>query len=138
LVALSVISTFMALQVSDYGTTSSMVFIPQLAGVMLIGPVGAACVALLSDAITGFAVDRRPAYKKLFNASQKVLAFTGAGLAYATFGGTVGLDSYDITRVFAPFLLAVLVYFSVNTGLVSYVVAATQDGDPIDVWRQIA
>ena len=98
LVALSIISTFMALQVSDYGTTSSMVFIPQLAGVMLIGPVGAAGVALLSDLITGIGIDRRPAYKKIFNGSQKMLAVTSAGLAYATFGGAIGLESFVITK----------------------------------------
>jgi len=138
LVALSIISTFMALQVSDYGTTSSMVFIPQLAGVMLIGPVGAAGVALLSDIITGIGIDRRPLYKKVFNGSQKALAVTSAGLAYATFGGPIGLESFVITHTFAPFLLAVLVYFAVNTGLVSYVVAVTQDDDPIDIWRKIA
>jgi len=138
LVALSIISTFMALQVSDYGTTSSMVFIPQLAGVMLIGPVGAAGVVLLSDAITGVGVDRRPLYKKVFNGAQKTIAVASAGLAYATFGGSVGLSSFEITSTFAPFLLAVLVYFAVNTGLVSYVVAVTQDDDPIDIWRKIA
>ena len=115
-----------------------MVFIPQLAGVMLIGPVGAAGVALLSDIITGVGIDRRPLYKKVFNGSQKALAVTSAGLAYATFGGVIGLESFVITQTFAPFLLAVLVYFAVNTGLVSYVVAVTQDDDPIDIWRKIA
>jgi putative nucleotidyltransferase with HDIG domain len=105
---------------------------------MLIGPVGAAGVALLSDVITGVVIDRRPLYKKIFNGSQKALAVTSAGLAYATFGGAIGLESFVITRTFAPFLLAVLVYFAVNTGLVSYVVAVTQNDDPIDIWRKIA
>jgi putative nucleotidyltransferase with HDIG domain len=40
--------------------------------------------------------------------------------------------------VVAPFLLAVIVYFGVNTTLVSYVVAETQGEHITDIWRKIA
>jgi len=42
LLALSLISTAMALKISQTGATSSLDFVPQLAAVLLIGPAGAA------------------------------------------------------------------------------------------------
>jgi putative nucleotidyltransferase with HDIG domain len=137
LFALSVVSTLMALQVSEGGTKTSLEFIPQLAGVMLIGPAGAGMIAFLSEVFYA-ALDSKPVYKKAFNVSQKTLATMSAGFAYAYFGGPVSLESFVLEQTLAPFLLAVVVYFAVNTSLVCYVVAAAQGSSFSDVWRQIA
>ena len=126
LLALSLISTLMALQVGEGGTTSSLEFIPQLAAVMLLGPVGAAGIAFLSELFSTLFAGRKAVHKRLFNVAQMTLAITAAALAYRTFGGTVSLESFEVTQVVAPFLLAVVVYFLVNTSLVSYVVAEAQ------------
>jgi len=134
---LSVVSTLMALQVSEGGTKTSLEFIPQLAGVMLLGPAGAAAISILSELVPS-SIPGKALHKKLFNFAQKTLAITCAGLAYTTFGGPVSLVSFELMETFAPFLLAVVVYFAVNTTSVSYVVAAAQ-GIPFgDVWREIA
>lgn len=66
------------------------------------------------------------------------LAIALAALAYRTFGGVISLESFDITQVLAPFLLAVIVYFGVNTTLVSYVVAEVQGEGLADIWRKFA
>jgi len=137
LFALSVVSTLMALQVSEGGTKTSLEFIPQLAGVMLIGPAGAGIIALLSELFSGQLSDK-PFYKKAFNVAQKTLATICAGLAYVTFGGPVSLTSFVLLQTFAPFLVAVVVYFAVNTSCVSYVVAAAQGSSFGEVWREIA
>jgi len=137
LLALSAVSTLMALQVSETGTKTSLEFIPQLAGVMLLGPAGAAAIALLSEIVPA-SIGRKPLYKKTFNFAQKTLSTTCAGIAYTIFGGPVSLDSFVLTQTFAPFLLAVVVYFAVNTISVSYVVAAAQNSPFGEVWGNIA
>lgn len=138
LLALSIISTLMALQVAEGGTTSSLEFIPQLAGVMLLGPAGAALIGLVSELFSTLFDQHKPLFKRAFNVAQMTLSATCAGIAYVTFGGPVSLTSFVPMETFAPFLLAVVVYFAVNTTAVSYVVAAAQGSSFGDVWREIA
>jgi hypothetical protein len=128
----------MALQIGEGGTTSSLEFIPQLAGAMLIGPAGAASIGLLTEVFSTIFARRKPLHKRLFNIAQMTLAIAAASIAYVTFGGVISRESFEITAVFAPFLLAVVVYFMVNTTSVSYVVSAAQGKRFGDVWRQIA
>ena len=87
LLALSIVSTLMALQVAEGGTTSSLEFIPQLAGVMLLGPAGAALIGLVSELFSTLFDQRKPFFKRAFNVAQMTLATTCAGIAYVTFGG---------------------------------------------------
>lgn len=138
LLALSLVSAIMALQVSEGGTTSSLEFIPQLSAVMLLGPTGAAALGLFTELFSTVFAKGKPLHKRIFNISQMTLAITMAGLAYRTFGGSVSLSSFEITATVAPFLLAVVVYFMVNTSLVSYVVAEAQKENFADIWRKIA
>ncbi|MFV1989457.1 MAG: HD-GYP domain-containing protein [Acidimicrobiales bacterium] len=138
LLALSIVSTLMALQVAEGGTTSSLEFIPQLAGVMLLGPAGAALIGLISELFSTLFDQHKPLFKRAFNVAQMTLSAAVAGLAYTTFGGPVSLTSFVLMETFAPFLLAVVVYFAVNTTCVSYVVAAAQGSPFGDVWREIA
>jgi len=138
LLALSLISAFMALQIGEGGTTSSLEFIPQLSGVMLLGPAGVAAIGLFTEIFSTLVSRRKPLQKRIFNVAQMTLAITTAALAYKTFGGPISLESFNIIQTVAPFLLAVVVYFIVNTSLVSYVVAQVQGEDFVDIWRQIA
>ncbi|TFH46334.1 MAG: HD domain-containing protein [Lysobacterales bacterium] len=138
LLALSIVSTLMALQVAEGGTTSSLEFIPQLAGVMLLGPAGAALIGLVSELFSTLFDQHKPVFKRAFNVAQMTLSAAGAGIAYTVFGGPVSLDSFVLTQTLAPFLLAVVVYFAVNTTAVSYVVAAAQGTAFGEVWRHIA
>ena len=128
----------MALQVAEGGTTSSLEFIPQLAGVMLLGPAGAALIGLVSELFSTLFAQRKPLFKRAFNVAQMTLSATCAGIAYVVVGGPVSLDSFILRETFAPFLVAVVVYFAVNTTAVSYVVAAAQGSRFGEVWRQIA
>jgi len=138
LLALSIVSTLMALQVAEGGTTSSLEFIPQLAGVMLLGPAGAALIGLVSELFSTLFAQHKPLFKRAFNVAQMTLSATCAGIAYVIFDGPVSLDSFILRETFAPFLVAVVVYFAVNTTAVSYVVAAAQGSRFGEVWRQIA
>ncbi|MFO7588580.1 MAG: HD-GYP domain-containing protein [Gemmatimonadota bacterium] len=138
LVALSVAATLLHLKFTEAGSTSSMDFVPELGAILLLGPSGAVLVTLASELISESLLERtKPAYKKLFNASQLILAVGLAGLAFAEFGGSPSLVSFPIDKTFAPFVVAVLVYFAVNTGTVSYVVAASEDAAFLTTWKKL-
>lgn len=138
LVALSVAATLLHLKFTEAGSTSSMDFVPELAAILLLGPSGAVLVTLVSELISESLLERaKPAYKKLFNASQLILAVGLAGLAFIEFGGLPSLASFPIDRTFAPFVVSVLVYFAVNTGTVSFVVAASEGASFLPTWRRL-
>jgi len=136
--ALSVVSTLMALKISEGGTTTSLDFVPQLAAVLLVGPAGATAIAALSEAISETFFYKKSAPKKIFNTSQMILSAAAAGIAFMVFGGQPDLTTLSIKESFPPFLVAILAYFAVNTGAVSYVVAAAEDKSIAETWRQMA
>jgi len=138
LLALSVVSTLMALTISEGGTTTSLDFVPQLAAVLLVGPAGATAIAALSEAISETFFYKKSAPKRIFNTSQMILSAAAAGIAFTLFGGQPDLTSLSIKESFPPFLVAILAYFAVNTGAVSYVVAAAEDKPVAETWRQMA
>jgi putative nucleotidyltransferase with HDIG domain len=138
LLALSIVSTLMALTISEGGTTTSLDFVPQLAAVLLVGPAGATAIAALSEAISETFFYKKSAPKKIFNTSQMILSAAAAGIAFTLFGGQPDLTSLSIKESFPPFLVAILAYFAVNTGAVSYVVAAAEDKPVAETWRQMA
>jgi putative nucleotidyltransferase with HDIG domain len=136
--ALSVVSTLMALKISEAGTTTSLDFVPQLAAVLLVGPAGATAIAALSEALSEILFYKKSTPKKIFNTSQMVLSAAAAGVAFMLFGGEPDLAGLSIKDSFPPFLVAIVAYFAVNTGAVSYVVAAAEDKSVAETWRQMA
>jgi len=136
--ALSVVSTLMALRISEGGTTTSLDFVPQLAAVLIVGPAGATAIAALSEAISETFFYKKSAPKKIFNTAQMIMSSAAAGVAYMLFGGQPDLANLPIKETFPPFLVAILAYFAVNTGAVSYVVAAAEEKPVAETWRQMA
>jgi putative nucleotidyltransferase with HDIG domain len=136
--ALSVVSTLMALRISEGGATTSLDFVPQLAAVLLMGPAGTTVIAALSESISEVFFYKKPTPKKIFNTSQMILSAAAAGVAFVVFGGEPNLTSLSIKESFPPFLVAIIAYFAVNTGAVSYVVAAAEEKPVAETWRQMA
>lgn len=138
LLGLSLVSTLMALKISEGGTTSSLDFVPQLAAVLLIGPAGASALALISESVSEVFFYRKPRFKKIFNTSQVVLSVAAAGTVYVLFDGQVSLTEFDFGQNFPPFIVAVIAYFAVNTVSVSYVVAVSENKSIIDAWNEMS
>lgn len=136
--ALSVVSTLMALKISETGATTSLDFVPQLAAVLIVGPAGATAIAAASEAISETFFYKKAAPKKVFNTAQMVLSAAAAGMAFMLFGGQPDLAQMSIRETFPPFLVAIVAYFAVNTGAVSYVVAIAEDKPVAETWRQMA
>lgn len=138
LFALSVAATLLHLRFTDAGSTSSLDFVPELAAILVLGPTGAVLVTICSELLSSFLLHRgKPPYKKIFNASQLTLAVGLAGLAFMWFGGVPSIEGLNFLDSFAPFVVAVLIYFAVNTGTVSYVVSASEDAPFLGTWRRL-
>lgn len=138
LLLLSLLSTAMALKISETGATTSLDFVPQLGAVLLVGPSGAAAIAAISELISEFLFYRKPTHKKLFNTAQMILSASAAGVVFVWFGGVPSLDTLNYRASFPPFLLAVLAYFTVNTTAVSFIVSLTENQPFRETWRQMA
>jgi putative nucleotidyltransferase with HDIG domain len=138
LLGLSILSTVMALRISEGGSTSSLDFVPQLAAVLLIGPAGASALALISESLSEVFFYRKPRFKKIFNTAQVVLSVAAAGAVYVLFDGEVSLTEFDFANNFPPFIVAIITYFSVNTVSVSYVVSVAENESIIDTWREMS
>jgi hypothetical protein len=101
------------------GATVTVTSALDFAAILIFGPAIAIWFGVVSDLLTNVVVKRNPLYKVAFNLGQIVLSIGGAGLAYRALGGRMGaaftLDSSQVL----PLLVAPLVYFFLNTGLIS-------------------
>jgi putative nucleotidyltransferase with HDIG domain len=138
LLALAILSALLALKITEGGSTTAMDFVPQLGAVLLLGPAGAIALTTIEQLFTEFLLLKKPYRKALFNTAQVVLSVAAASVLYLTFGGTPGLEQLRFTESFPPFLVGVLGYFAVNTVLVSYAIALTEEAPFIGVWRRAA
>jgi len=81
------------------------------------------------------AVKRNPLYKVAFNLGQIVLSIGLAGLAYVALDGRVG-PAFDLNRSqIAPLLVAPLVYFLCNTGLISLAIGLKERISALRIWQ---
>lgn len=138
LLALSTLAMMLYLRFTEGGSTTSMDFVPELGAILLIGPTGAVTVTLLSELISGFVLYKeKSVLKKLFNVSQLVLAVGVAGLLFRWSGGVESLAVFRFQDSLAPFMLAVLAYFAVNTGTVAFIVTVSERTPFLETWRRM-
>jgi putative nucleotidyltransferase with HDIG domain len=138
LLALSTLAMMLYLRFTEGGSTTSMDFVPELGAILLIGPTGAVTVTLLSELISGFFLYREKSFlKKLFNVSQLVLAVGVAGLLFRWSGGVESITIFRFQDSLAPFMLAVLAYFAVNTGTVAFIVTVAERAPFLETWRRM-
>jgi putative nucleotidyltransferase with HDIG domain len=84
-----------------------------LAAVVLVGPVGAALVDLVSWLLV---FRRQSLVKRAFNGAQFAIAAYAAGHTFVALGGDIGVPGRaDFPLVVAPFVAALLVHTLVNT-----------------------
>jgi HD superfamily phosphohydrolase YqeK len=98
-----------------------------LASVVLVGPVGAAIVGMVS----AFSLRRGLAvYQRAFNGAMYALSAYAAGRAFLALGGTVGIPARgSFPEIIGPFVGAAAVHIVANYGLVSVVVGLTSGGE---------
>ena len=101
----------------------SVSFSAALASVVLLGPAGAAVVTLTAL----FSLRRNLALiKRLFNAAQFSLSAYAAGAVFVALHGRYGLPrAEEFPGLLGPYVVAALVYFTVNALLVAGVLSFT-------------
>lgn len=92
----------------------------------------------LSWSVYQFYLSGKPASRATFNVAQMIVAVSVSGLVYVALGGSVSLVSFSATENLPAFVAAVLVYFGVNSTLVSYVISLSEEKDLGSVWRQMS
>ncbi len=102
------------------------------AGLILYGPVAAIWINLGSAAVTAFRPNVKPLHKILFNVSAHSLAAAAAGISYMAVGGTS--RPVLLGEAVVPVLLAAAVYYAVQTGLISGIIALTEQTSFLKTW----
>jgi putative nucleotidyltransferase with HDIG domain len=130
--ALLVISDLMPVRLPSGGhtTASGVLDLPLL---LLVGPLYTAWVGITSTLVVEGLVQRRPLLKVVHNLAAYTLTFFAAGYAFQWSGGVVGRLTFPGDIV--PLLACGMVYFLVNSTLISTVIGLTSGPGPLRVWQ---
>jgi putative nucleotidyltransferase with HDIG domain len=140
LAAIGLLSEGLAIGVAVGTTahTSSITFLPLLAGVQLFGPAAAIVFITTTQLFGEFVVRRKSIQKGGFNIAQAVLATSVAGWAFGVLGGVPleGVANPDLSRQIIPFLSFGLLFLGMNHAAVSLAITISQ-GQPFRrIWRR--
>lgn len=138
LLAVAVIGTALSVRITSAGSTSSINFLLDLGAIPLLGPTGAIGIAVLSMLVADTFIREKPLLKITFNASQTALAVAAAAFLYALLAPDPNLKSLDLGSSFLPFVAAGLLYFAVNSSLVSWIISTESNQPIVDVWNDVA
>ncbi|MBI4320381.1 MAG: hypothetical protein HY675_17975, partial [Chloroflexi bacterium] len=105
----------------------SVAFAMSFISLLLFGPAGAILANLGSAAVHALYPKRRPWYKIIFNTGVFTISAALAGATYVELQGPWPVR--DLTSAAIPLGAAALVYFLVNTGMISLVVSLTTGAD---------
>ncbi len=124
------------------GSTSSIVFIPQLAVLLLFGPAAAVLFMAVTGVVGEFIIRRKPALKAIFNSAQYVFSTFVAGWIFQYLGGKpLALTDIGIAKGFQSEFLAFvafgIAFVVVNNAAVAVAVALSEGARVGRVWHQI-
>lgn len=117
------------------GATVTVTSALDFAAILIFGPAVACWFGVLSDLLTNVAAKRNPLYKVAFNLGQIVLSIGVAGVSFLALGGRVGPE-FEFNARTAPALIATpIIYFLMNTGLISVAIGLKDRLSPRRVWQ---
>jgi putative nucleotidyltransferase with HDIG domain len=122
------------------GATGSISFIPYMTALMLV-PNFAALLAIGGAHAVAEVARRRGFRRAFFNCGQILASYSAAILVYRILGGQSLFAFADATAAITtiavgfPLTAAYAVVFTLNTLLVSHVIALTTNGRTIQVWK---
>lgn len=137
LFVLSIAAQVLGVEVNGDGSRMSAVHIPHLTALLLVGPAAAAAMAGVGDLLWQVAGTRKSGERVAFNTADSVLSVVLAGEAYLLVGGPVGMDSLPFATALPALVLAGLVFFLVNWGLVAGVIALANGKSLVRVVRSL-
>lgn len=143
LIAIGVLSEGLAigLSVGAGSSTSSITFLPLLAGVQLFGPAAAILLITTTQVFGEFVVRRKDPIKGTFNVAQAVLGTVIGGWCFLVAGGVPlkavsGGAAVNITLQLVPFILFGLVFLAINHAAVAMAITLSQGLPFRRVWGQ--
>lgn len=104
------------------------------AGILILGPVPTALAEFAATLILQLVVQRKPVRKAMFNACAFSTTVLVAGWVFRVMGGTPG-EPLVFPWVLPPLLSMGVVYYLVNTALVSVVIALSERRRAWHVWQ---
>ena len=124
------------------GSTSSIIFLPMLASLLLFGPAPTVLLMGISGLVGEFLIRKKEAIKATFNSAQYVVAATAAGWLFGELGGIpLALKHSVISEViltqaiaFAGFGFAFVI---LNNAAVTFAVALSEGLAVRKVWTRI-
>lgn len=138
LLFVSVFGTGLSVRVTASGSTTSINFLLELGAIPLLGPFGAMALSGISALIGDRFIRNSRPVKVVFNVSQSILSVGLAASFYTLLAPPPSLTDLDIGSVVLPFLGAGMLYFAVNSSLVTYIIAVESNRSFNKVWRNIA
>jgi putative nucleotidyltransferase with HDIG domain len=124
-----------------HGAVGTLSFIPYMTAVVLVPNVSALAAIVGARSIAEYA-RAKGGLKFVFNLSQLVLTYALAISVYVYFGGRSlydlkSLGVAEATKIVGlPMMAAFLVTFTVNSLLVSHIVALSTKGRTLQVWKE--
>jgi|SoiMethySBSTD1v2_1073268.scaffolds.fasta_scaffold22450_5 putative nucleotidyltransferase with HDIG domain len=117
------------------GATVTVTSALDFAAILIFGPGIACWFGVLSDLLTNVAAKRNPLYKVAFNLGQIILSIGVAGIAYTQLGGKVGANFELGTSQVLPLVATPLIYFLMNTGMISFAIGLKEKISARRVWQ---
>lgn len=136
LAGIAVLCQLFPVRLTEAGSHSSVLFLPVLTALVVVGPGGAALVAGFSACCGHLFRHDEPWVKGVFNTAQMMAAALAGGAVFLAVGGTLG-GTAPLAGQLVPFLAAALTYFLVNRALVTTAVALNRSEPAAAVWRRL-
>ena len=105
--------------------------------VLLFGPATAALVAALEGMVMSFRFGTRHWSRLLFTVSQISLSAFLAGLLFnQLYGPSTSLDLSSLLKVTPALLLAVALYWTLNSAAIAFAIGSAYGRSPSEIWRE--
>jgi len=140
-IVVSLMAESLWLQTITGKAMESMASAVDISLLVLLGYKPAVWIVAIAFALANVFFSRRVWYKAIFNAGQNVIALSAAGVVFAVLGGTPlveagGLSHLQGPGLIIPWVAATIVYFVMNTLLVSGAVALQSGRHVLATWRE--
>ena len=115
--------------------TSSIVFIPYLSAVLLVGPAWAMAIAGATDFLAETLLRRKPLLKVFHNTAKEIIAVGSSAYLYLWLGGQSSLTDFSPTIL--AFIGAAILYFPVNQGTTALAIALSTRTRLREAWGRL-
>lgn len=142
LVALGLLSESLTLPIKVGKTaksTSSIIFLPLLASVLLFGPFPTVLLFAVTGVAGEFLIRKKETIKAVFNSSQYVFSTSVAGWVFTELGGRpLALAGQEVGVALAAFFAYGFVFLLLNHAAVSLAITLNEGGKIRRVWALLA